>query len=306
MLCGMSFLSPFLCAGLLFFWQLLFALQALALGDPAGSSTEAGPGCVDCAEGDPTSKQVADINQLINRETCRKMLKKPECVNVPDLLKADCETYSPNPLPGITDMFTCMGSFGLGATLSSLIAIIKLTHFAQTEKKFNTGTRQMRFSFWGTLLALGGGTLYISHQFEKAVKQSSRLARSNNWDHETHHQYARSRLLTSLAEKVYNLTYNDSHCYSPVARGVRVCGVVGALSGLSIAGGVTFAVLSHSVAASAIGGAAGGGGQHWEWYWVERELLWVWRECYMKPSTRGRKKSEKPFTLNFRKPVRRF
>ena len=215
--------------------------------------------CVDCVKGDQTEWEIQNLNKL----TCQKMMRNPECVNIPGVFKANCNNYDPNRGIG-AELAACLVSAGVGVAgiYAALMKMLQVMESMTAAGKFATLVRRSAIA---AAVTVGVGALYFGYQFHKAKRESAGKARSEGWTKKQHTDYAYATVLTLLANRIYSLAYNDAHCYNPLARGVRVCGAITAIvgvhtvgggviaSGLAAAGGPTIAGIA------AVGGSASAG-----------------------------------------------
>ena len=211
--------------------------------------------CVDCVKGDQTEQDIQNMNKL----TCQKMMQNPECVNVPGLFKADCDNYDPDVEFGKGGVITCLAISG-GGVIGGAAAIGKVMSVMESMTASGRLATLVRRSTIGAAVAGGLGALYFGYQYHKAKRDTIGKARSEGWTRKQHTDYAYTILKTRLADKLYNLAYNDAHCYNPLARGVRICGALTAIVGTSVVGGGAIAGgLAAGSGPIAVGAAMTGG-----------------------------------------------
>ena len=207
--------------------------QSLEGGSAFASQTEAGL-CLDCRrEERGTDAEV----KLLSRQTCEQMMTSPECKNTHDLLKVDCQqreasTEDESHIRDMTFPWVCAGA---GTSLS---AVLTWGVFTRVKKALG------KAGIWVTLGLSGLSAIYLSNQYEKAVRQIYHEARKLKWhrtfiyNRELMEGMARGRIYASFGEELHDTLYGDSlHCYNSTARMVRVCGAMAGLASVLTARG---------------------------------------------------------------------
>ena len=222
------------------------ALNQQSMASLSGDNTEADV-CWSCEKGKKGT--VADVT-LLNRRACEQTMKREECQNTPDLLKRDCKNLKPPPDPE-DDGWVLWGRpdswqvpfCHIGGSFAGMLALMPVI------LKLGGGTssiagRLFGGTSWGLLGMGAAGAMYVANLYEKAVKQTYREARKLKWhrafiyNRDVMESFAREKVWATLAGKLYNVIYGDSHCYNQTAYAVRVCGVSAAIgAALSTAGG---------------------------------------------------------------------
>ena len=169
-------------------------------------------------------------------------------MNVPRVFKADCNNHDPDDKK--QDFINaCIGT-STGGLIGAMVLIWKISLFIESMTAAGRAAMLAKRTAIGAAVAGGLGALYFGYQFHKAKRDTIGKARSEGWTRKQHTDYTYTILKTRLADKLYNLMYNDAHCYNPVALGVRVCGALTAIAGSVVIGGATIVggLAGHPVA----------------------------------------------------------
>ena len=192
--------------------------------------------CQECLEG---SKTVQDL-QNMKKLTCESQLKRPECKNVPDILRPDCDNPPKEDKHWVNVCFPIVVGPAVGL---SLMALIKggSSSIASTSVRVAGGF--IRAFPWVAGGLIGLEALHWTLQYDNQIKRVEREAHKRGLDptdKEGIKKQARQDLAYSYGKKVYDWVYGDRHCYNEAAQAVRACGLIAGVTGFgTVAGGAT-------------------------------------------------------------------
>ena len=215
--------------------------------------------CVDCVKGDQTEREIQNMNKL----TCEAQLNRPECKNVPEILRPDCDsTESKRQISELACFSITLGGL-VTAGLAAGKILDKGTFIrALSKRPIEVSSSVIFRAFpWIVGAVAGGGLLYLGLQYDNYVRKVLTEARQrglNPKDSESIRKVARQEFALHYGKKIYDLLYGNRHCYNTVVQHVRVCGLLTALAGGSVvAGGVSMGLVSTAITGGAGGFALG-------------------------------------------------
>ena len=218
--------------------------------------------CVDCVKGDQAEQEIQNLNKL----TCKAQLNRPECKNVPNILRPDCDNLPKNPEAWAVGVCAPIMA---GAVGGSFLAVLKLLDKSIIYKS-RISSVPAGLSLVGRIVPLvtagvaAGGAAYLAVKYHNQVGKVRREARQRGLDPKDEKgikKQARQEFTLSLGKRVYDMLYGDSHCYNEVTQAARACGLmsgIGATAALAggVSGGAAGAVIGGDLM-WAVGGASG-------------------------------------------------
>ena len=239
-------------AGLVF---MAGSLSFSALGEQEGI-------CVDCVKGDQTQHEIQNLNKL----TCEAQLNRPECKNVPDILRPDCN----NPP---SKSFAAAASCTIVATIGALFPMMKLIFKGTSSVSYLESSKVtakvapqslVRFFPWVTAAVAGVGVGFLAIHYDNQVRKVMREARQRGLDPKDTKaikKIARQEHAYSVGKRVYDMVYGDRHCYNRAVQDLRACGLMAGVAGVgAVAGGVSMGVMGAAAGSEGllvIGATAG-------------------------------------------------
>ena len=213
--------------------------------------------CVDCVKGDQTRQEIQNMNKL----TCEAQQSLPECKNVPNILRPDCD----NPSKFIASMVCpVMVAGGLFGALSSTIVLLgKATPVLASGSVTLAGGTLARTAMstslyipWITAVVAGGGAAYFAYVYHRKVqevKKNAHLRGLNPTDKESIKKVARQEIQHSIGKRVYDVVYGDRHCYNEAVQNARMCGLMAGVTGTAImSGGVSMGIVGAAGGSAAV------------------------------------------------------
>ena len=243
-------------AGLVF---MACSLSFFALGEQEGI-------CVDCVKGDSFGQEIQNLNKL----TCEAQLNRPECKNVPDILRPDCD----NPSKTIASLVCPVIISGalLGTVSSTLLLLGKATPVLASGGLGIAGGAgsaaviggSSLFLPWVTAVVGAGAAAYLAYKYHRKVeevREGAHLRGLDPTDKESIKKVARQEIKHSIGKRIYDMAYGDRHCYNEVTQNARACGLLAGVTGTAaVAGGVSMGIVGAaggSAALSTLGAMAG-------------------------------------------------
>ena len=207
--------------------------------------------CVDCVKGDSFGTEIQNMKKL----TCEAQLNRPECKNVPHILRPNCDKLPKYPGAGIVGL--CF-SMHFGVLTASALSVHKLL---AASKAVGAGTSLVRFVPWVAAAVAAGGAAYLAVKYHNMVSKVRREATQRGLDPkdtEGIKKQARQEITLSLGKRLYDILYGDSHCYNVATQVARACGLmagIGATAG--VGGSVSLALAGAAATGTSIGAASG-------------------------------------------------